>query len=74
MMWLIGHNQEYVDWDAEENKDLWEAVVGHMEMELCEETHMECAPCSKRYFLERYIEKDPEFEQLLAEEFGIEWF
>lgn len=74
-MWIDKRNDDaYVDFDAEENRNLWEAVTGYMEFERCNELHNEVAPCSNRYFLESYIEKDPEFEQTLAEEFGIEWF
>ena len=60
--------------DEPENNNTWEAIVSYMDDEIREDIHAQCAPCSKRYFLESYIEKDPEFEQLLAMEFGIEWY
>jgi len=45
-----------------------------MDDETREAIHREFAPCSERYFIERYLEKDSEFEQVLAMEFDIEWF
>ena len=76
-MWIDKRNDDaYVDFDAEENKNLWEAVTGYMEFERCNELHNEAVGLSRiafEPFLESYIEKDPEFEQTLAEEFGIEW-
>lgn len=51
-----------------------DAIVNYMDDDKREIVHMELAPCTNRQFIERYIELDPEFEQLLAEEFGIEWF
>lgn len=64
---------EEFDFDAAENKEIWENIVTYMDDDKREATHFECAPCSNRYFLESYLEKDPEFEQLLAMEFSIEW-
>ena len=54
--------------------ETWDAIVNYMDDDKREIVHMELAPCTNRQFIERYIELDPEFEQLLAEEFGIEWF
>ena len=72
-MWLKDR-EEFFDLNYPENNNTWEAIVSYMDDEIREDVHARCAPCSKRYFLESYIEKDPEFEQLLAMEFGIEWF
>ena len=72
-MWVKGHLQEYVDFDSAENRNLFEAITNLMDDAIREEVHNEAAPCSNRYFIESYIEKQPEFEQVLAEEFGIEW-
>lgn len=52
----------------------YESIVRLMDDNIREEIHAEVAPCSNRYFFESYLEKDPEFEQVVAEEFGIEWF
>ena len=62
-----------VAFDWEENDDVWEAIVNYMDDDIREQVHMELAPCTNRQFIERYLELDPEFEQLLAEEFSIEW-
>lgn len=68
-MWL--RYDEEVDFS---NKDLWDAIVVYMDDDKREAVHFELAPCTEREFLERYLELDPEFEQLLAEEFSIEWY
>ena len=52
----------------------WTAIVNLMDDDLREEVHAEVAPCSNRCFFEIYLKKDPEFEQVVAENFGIEWF
>ena len=54
------------------NNDLWETIVNYMDDDKRETVHFELAPCSEKEFLERYVELEPEFEQLLAEEFSIE--
>jgi len=59
--------------DDPDNNNIWDAIVNYMDDEIREAVHMECAPCSKRYFLETYLEHDPNFEYLLGMEFGIEW-
>lgn len=71
-MWL--RNGEDFYFDEPENKTIWESIVNLMDDETREAVHAEYAPCSKRWFLESYLERDSEFEQVLAEEFGIEWF
>lgn len=68
-MWMR-YNEEYTFEDENE----WYYIVTLMDDEKREATHLEVAPCTNRVFLEAYLEKDPEFEQLLAQEFGIEWF
>lgn len=73
-MWLRNNKQEYIDFDAPENEKLWETIASYMDDEIREEVHAEAAPCSNRYFLESYLEKDSNFEYLLAEEFDIEWW
>lgn len=68
-MW-VKNNEEF---DFEDD-NIWKAIVNFMNDDIREIVHNEAAPCSKRYFIELYIEKDPEFEQVLAEEFSIEWY
>ena len=66
------HGEEF-DFDVPENKEIWKKIVAYMDDDKWALTFFECTPCSNRYFLESYLEKDPEFEQLLAMEFSIEW-
>lgn len=54
------------------DKDLWDSIVVCMDDDKRETVHFELAPCSEKEFLESYIELEPEFERLLAEEFSIE--
>ena len=45
----------------------WEAIVNLMNDEIREQVHMELAPCTDEEFLKRYLELDPEFENVLNE-------
>jgi hypothetical protein len=45
----------------------WEAIVNMMDDEIREQVHMELAPCTDEEFLARYLELDPEFENVLNE-------
>ena len=40
--------------------------------EIREDLHFEMAPCEPEEFLRAYVEKDPDFEELLNSEFSIE--
>lgn len=71
-MWERRYYEEF-DFDDEKNIHIWNAIVALMDDEIRERVHGMVAPCSKRYFIENYIGEDPEFEQVLAEEFSIEW-
>lgn len=51
---------------------LLEAIVGYMDDDIRENVHNDLAPCSEEEFLDEYVNRDPEFEKLLHEEFGIE--
>lgn len=51
---------------------LWEAIVGYMDDDIRENVHNDLALCSEEEFLDEYVNRDPEFEKLLDEEFGIE--
>lgn len=66
-------NGEYFYFDEPENESIWTSIVNLMDDKIREAVHREFAPCSKRIFIAEYLERDPEFEQVLAEEFGIEW-
>lgn len=54
------------------NDDLMEAIVMYMDDETREKVHSELASCANEEFLNRYIELNPDFEELLYKEFGIE--
>lgn len=43
-----------------------------MNDEIREDLHFEMAPCEPEEFLRAYVEKDPDFEELLNSEFSIE--
>ena len=49
--------------------ECWEEVASLMDDEKREEVHFELAPCSKEEFLKRYLELDPDFENVLESEF-----
>ena len=48
---------------------LWDAVASYMDDEIRETVHAEMAPCGNREFLERYLELDPDFKELLRNYF-----
>ena len=50
----------------------WDAVVNLMDDETRERVHEELAPCTMREFLARYLELDPEFWEVLEQEFGFD--
>ena len=47
-------------------------IANYMNDEICEAVHRELAPCEPEEFLERYLELDPDFEDVLRREFGFE--
>ena len=49
------------------------AIASYMDDDKRETVHNELAPCTIEEFLTRYLELDPEFENLLRNEFGFEW-
>ncbi len=53
-------------------KKYWEAIVNYMDDEIRERVHFELAPCEHEEFLWRYLELDPNFEDLLWSEFSID--
>lgn len=54
------------------DQDVMDTVSIYMDKEIREQVHFELAPCTPEEFLIRYIELDPEFEELLKSEFSIE--
>lgn len=51
--------------------EIMEAIVVLMNDEKREQVHNELAPCEHDEFLCRYVELDPEFENILKSEFSI---
>lgn len=49
-----------------------DVIVTYMNDDIREDVHFDLAPCSEEEFLDEYVKRDPEFEELLHEEFGIE--
>ena len=47
-------------------------IANYMDDEKREELHNEIAPCTHEEFIAAYIEKDPEFEDFLEQEFNFE--
>ncbi len=50
----------------------WDAIVNLMDDDIREKVHFEMAPCTEEAFLKRYLQLDPDFENVLQTEFGIE--
>lgn len=47
----------------------WEAIVNLMNDEIRERVAFELAPCTEEAFLKRYLELDPDFQNVLDTEF-----
>lgn len=54
------------------SKELMNNIASYMDDGKREQVHFELAPCTPEKFLQRYIELEPEFAELLNNEFGIE--
>ena len=52
--------------------DLMNEIATYMNDDLREAIHFELAPCTPEEFLTAYCNADPDFEDLLNEEFHIE--
>lgn len=50
----------------------WDAIVNLMDDDIREKIHFEMAPCTEEAFLQRYLQLDRDFENVLQTEFGIE--
>lgn len=49
-----------------------DAIAVYMDNDKRERVHFELAPCEPEEFLKRYLELDPDFEDVLKSEFSIE--
>ena len=49
-----------------------DVIATYMDDEIREKVHSELAPCSPKDFLEKYVEYDPRFADVLKIEFSIE--
>ena len=49
-----------------------DAIAVFMDDEIREKVHYELAPCDPEMFLRRYLELDPDFENVLKSEFSID--
>lgn len=50
---------------------LMEAIAMYMDTDARERVHYELAPCTPEEFLSRYCELEPDFKNLLKDEFSI---
>lgn len=48
------------------------AIASYMDDEIRERVHRELAPCTPDEFIQRYLELDPDFQDLLESEFDWE--
>ena len=48
-----------------------DAIAAYMNDEKREQVHFELAPCDPEEFLKRYLELDPDFEDVLKSDFNI---
>lgn len=53
-------------------KELMDTIATYMDDDIRETVHFELAPCEPEEFLKRYLELDPNFSELLDNEFEIE--
>lgn len=52
--------------------ELMGTIASYMMDEIREDLHQEIAPCSNEEFINKYLERDPEFSKILESEFEIE--
>ena len=64
---MTRHGEEF-----EITQKLMDAIAVYMDDEKREKVHFELAPCDPVDFLKRYLELDPDFEEVLKSEFSIE--
>lgn len=54
------------------DQKLLDTIGTYMDDDKREQVHFELAPCEPEEFLNRYMELDPDFEDVLKSEFSIE--
>ncbi len=66
---------KFTNWEGTEvkiNQEKMDVIASYMDDDIREELHFKLAPCEPEEFLEAYIQRVPEFAELLKNEFGIE--
>lgn len=58
--------------DYKLDQEMMDVIATYMDDEKREQVHFELAPCEPEEFLRRYLEIDPDFENVLKAEFSIE--
>ena len=53
-------------------QELMDIIATYMNDDIREDLHFRLAPCEPDLFLRESVKRDPEFEKLLYDEFGIE--
>ena len=53
------------------SNEAMDTIASYMNDDIREELHFKLAPCSNRTFLKAYCKRDPEFTELLKNEFDI---
>lgn len=53
-------------------QELMDIIATYMNDDIREDLHFRLASCEPDLFLREYVKRDPEFEKLLYDEFGIE--
>lgn len=56
---------------AETLAEKWDIIASYMDDDIREDLHARLAPCSREKFLSRYLSRDPDFADLLRNEFSI---
>ena len=59
-------------WKFNITQELMDIIPTYMNDDIREDLHFRLAPCEPDLFLREYVKRDPEFEKLLYDEFGIE--
>ena len=57
--------------DYKLTQNLMDTISVYMNDEIREKVHFELAPCDPEEFLKRYLELDPDFEDVLKSDFNI---
>lgn len=58
--------------EAKISQELMDAISQYMDDDKRELVHAELAPCEPEEFIERYLELDADFQELLNNEFGLQ--